>query len=83
MKETVEEFLARGGEIQIIPRGEGKDQIRMRRSTQSKDRMVYEKGAYGNFNNRKGYKVSHVRGEEAAPHDQEAGPEDQSAGRGA
>lgn len=48
--ETVEEYLARGGKINKIPRGQGKDQIRMVRSKTSADRVKYVSGSVKAFN---------------------------------
>jgi hypothetical protein len=50
MKETVEQYLARGGKIQTIPRGQGKEQIRLVRNGSSKERAVYVTGKTSNYN---------------------------------
>ena len=49
-RETVEQFLARGGKIQHIPRGEGKEQIKLKRSGKSDERVVYVTGKTSNYN---------------------------------
>lgn len=55
-KESVEEFLARGGKINFIPRGQGKEQIRLKRNGSSKERAVYVTGSQAHLVATRSYK---------------------------
>jgi hypothetical protein len=52
-KETVEQFLARGGLINEIPRGESAQQIKLKRHSTSKERATYVTGASKGYNNKR------------------------------